>query len=139
VRSPAPISRPSLPRGASEAIAEEALADAVRRRCRGGSWQALAREVAWRAVTGGLRDARAVDALADAAEAMLGVAIDEALWPVEKSALDGWDEFLGEHGGDAADALAAARLDAREEAERRVEAAYARALEALLATSRRAA
>ena len=39
-------------------IAEEALAGALRHRCRGASWQGLARELAWRAVTGGQRDAR---------------------------------------------------------------------------------
>jgi hypothetical protein len=128
-----------MPRGASEAIAVEELADAVRRRCRGGTWQALAREIAWRAVSGGFRDPRTIDILAEAAEATLAAAIDKALWTVEKSALDGWDEFVGEHGGDQEGGLAAARLDAREEAERLVAAAYDGALDSLLATSRRAA
>src|SRR4051812_733153 len=139
VRSPAPMSRFPMPRGASEAMAEEALAAAVRRLCRGGTWQALAREIAWRAVTGGLRDARSVEAFAQAAEAMLAAAIDEALWPVEKAALEGWEEFLGHHGGGEAAGLAAARLDACEEADRLIDAAYARPLETLLAPSRRAA
>jgi len=129
----------SMPGGASEEIASEAVAEAVRRTCRGGTWQALAREIAWRAITGGYRDPRSVDALAESAEAMLAASIDQALWTVEKSALDAWDEFVGEHGGDEQGGLAAARLDAREEADRLVAAAYARALDALLATSRRAA
>jgi hypothetical protein len=133
------MSRFPMPRGASEAIAEEALSEAVRRVCRGGTWQALAREIAWRAVTGGYRDPRSMDALAEAAELVLAEAIDEALWAVEKSALDGWDEFVGEHGGGEQGGLEAAQLDAREEAARLVDAAYARALDTLLQTSRRAA
>jgi hypothetical protein len=128
-----------MPQGESEHIAEEALAEAVRRLCRGASWQGLARELAWRAVTGGHRDARAVESLAAAAEALLAAQIDEALWAVEKSAIEGWEEFVGHHRGDEAAGLAAARLDAREEADRLVDRAYDRVLDALLATTRRAA
>lgn len=133
------MSRFPMPRGASETIAEEALAEAVRRRCRGGSWQGLAREIAWRAVSGGYRDPRTIDSLAEVAEATLAAAIDQALWAVERSALDAWDKFVGDHGGDEEGGLAAARLDAHEEAERLVLEAYNRALDTLLASSRRAA
>lgn len=125
--------------GSTERIAEDALAGAVRRRCRGGTWQALARELAWRAVTGGLRDARRVDGLAATAETMLAVAIDEALWQVECAAIHGRDEILAERPGDVNAALTAARLDAEEEAESQVAGAYDRVLDTLLAGSRRAA
>ncbi len=120
-----------MPPRSSEQLAEEALAEAIRRRCRGASWQGLAREVAWRAVTGGHRDARQVDPLAQAAEAMLASLFDEALWAVEQVVLESLQEF----GGDEQ----AARLDAGEEAARLVDAAYDRVLDTLLATSRRAA
>jgi hypothetical protein len=129
----------SMPPGQSEQIAEEALAEAIRRRCRGASWQGLARELAWRAVTGGHRDARLVEPLADAAEAMMASLVDEALWTVEQRALESWDELVREQGRDSKTALAAARLDAGEEATRLVDAGYDRVLDTLLATSRRAA
>ena len=127
--------RPRRERG----IAEEALAARFAVLCRGGTWQGLAREFAWRAVTGGHRDPRQRRRARRTRRGDARRADRRALWAVEKSALDGWDEFVGEHGGGEAAGLAAARLDAREEAERLVEAAYARALDALLATSRRAA
>jgi len=125
--------------GSTERIAEEALAGAVRRLCRGGTWQALARELAWRAVTGGLRDARMVEGFAESAEGMLAVAIDDALWKVEHAAIEGRDGMLTRRPGDLDAALTAARLDAEEEAESLVAAAYDRVLETLLAGSRRAA
>jgi hypothetical protein len=125
------VERSTLPPGPSEQIAEEALAAAIRDRCRGASWQGLARELAWRAVTGGHRDARMVEPFAEAAEAMMASQFDAALWAVEQIVLQSLDEF----GGDEQ----AARLDAGEEARRLVDATYDRVLDALLATSRRAA
>jgi hypothetical protein len=125
--------------GSTERIAEEALGGAVQRLCRGGTWQALARELAWRAVTGGLRDARMVEGFAATAEAMLAAAIDDALWEVERAAIDGRDGMLARRPGEVDAALAAARLDAEEEAERLAAAAYDRVLDTLLAGSRRAA
>src|SRR3954454_14853665 len=101
-----------MPAGSSESLAEEALGQAIRRRCRGASWQGLARELAWRAVTGGQRDARLVEPLAASAEAMMAAEVDQALWAVERIVL----ESLGEDGGDRQ----AARLDAGEEAARLV-------------------
>ena len=65
--------------------------------------------------------------------------VDEALWTVEQRALESWDELVREQGRDSKTALAAARLDAGEEATRLVDAGYDRVLDTLLATSRRAA
>ena len=121
-----------------EQIAEEALGEALRRLCR-GSWQGIARELAWRAVVGGSRDPRTVECLSDSAEAMLASLIDEALWEVERSAICAWEEHLEEHPGDTDGALAVARLDSGEEAARLVASAYDQVLDALLARSRRAA
>jgi hypothetical protein len=131
--------KPTTLPGSTERIAEEALGGAVRRLCRGGTWEALARELAWRAVTGGHRDARMVEGLAETAEAMLAAAIDDALWQVERAAIDGRDGLLARRPGDVEAAVAAARLDAEEEAECLVAAAYERVLDTLLAGSRRAA
>jgi hypothetical protein len=80
-----------------------------------------------------------VEGLATAAEAMLATQIDEALWQVEHAAIRGRDDLLAERPGDLERALDAARLDAGEEAERLVAAAYDRVLDALLAAYRRAA
>src|SRR5580765_1404325 len=91
--------------GSTERIAEEALGGAVQRLCRGGTWQALARELAWRAITGGLRDARMVEGLAATAEAMLAAAIDDALWAVERAAIEGRDAVLSQRPGDLDAAL----------------------------------
>lgn len=65
--------------------------------------------------------------------------IDEALWTVERSTLRGREEYLEERPKDEAGALAAARLDAAEEADRLVTEAYDQVLDALLSLSRRAA
>ncbi len=123
----------------SERIAEEALAEAFRRLCRGGSWQGVTRELAWRAVTGGHRDPRSVESLAESAEAMLAPLIDQALWEVERRAVASREEFLEARPRDDAGAFAAARLDAGEEAERLVAEAYDQVLDSLLSLSRRAA
>lgn len=123
----------------SEQIAEAALGEALRRLCRGGSWQGIVRELAWRAVVGGSRDPRSVEHLASSAEAMLAALIDEALWEVERAAICAWEEHLEEHPRDRAGALSVAQLDAGEEAARLVAAAYDEVLDALLARSRRVA
>ena len=81
-----------------------------------------------------------VDGLAGSAEAMLATEIDEALWQVgEHATMRGRDQLLAEQPGDLAAGLTAARVDAGEEAERLIAAAYERVLETLLAGSRRAA
>ena len=127
-----------MPAGSSERIAEDALRRALLERCGGGSWEGFARGVAWEAFAGGARS-RPVDALADAAAAMLEALVDEALWAVERVALDAWYEFLELRPGDVDGALAAARLDAAEESERLVESARARVLAALFGDVRPAA
>ena len=128
-----------MPEGSSERIAEEALAEALRRLCRGGGWEALAHELAWRAVAAGARDPRRIDPLSDSAGSMLAERVDEALWTVERSVLEGWAEYLEDQPGDHQGALAAVRLDAGEEAARLVAAAYQHVLGALVGDTQRAA
>ena len=127
------------PQTFAERAAEEALAEALRRLCRGGSWQGIARELAWRAVTGGHRDPRLVEPLAETAEAMLAPLVDQALWEVERRVLESRADYLAERPADEAGARIAASVDAREEAARLVDDAYAQVLDALLGQSRRAA
>jgi hypothetical protein len=127
------------PQAFAERIAEEALAGALRRLCRGGSWQGIARELAWRAVTGGHRDARMVEPFAERAEAMLAPLVDQALWRVERHVATAREEYLELRPRDDAGARAAARLDAEEEAERLVQDAYGQVLDSLLDQSKRAA
>ena len=118
--------------GLSAQIAEQAVADAVRRLCRGGSWLGLARELGWRAVTVGGRDPGSLEVLCTVAEARLGSMIDEAVWGAEQAAVRGWHEFLQACPGNEEGAVAAATLDANEEALRLVAAAYARVLDSLV-------
>ena len=116
----------------SAQVAEEAVADAVGRLCRGGSWQGIARELAWRAVTAGGRDLGSLEALCAVAEAKLASMIDDAVWAAELCALRGWREYLQSCPGEEAGAVAAARLDANEEATRLIATAYADVLESLV-------
>jgi hypothetical protein len=128
-----------VPAEISETIAEEALRAALQDRCRGGSWRGLARGLAWRVVSAGERNPHSIEMLAGAAEAMLASLIDDALWLVERAAVQGWHEFMEARPGDEDGALAAARLDAREESVRLVGSACDRILERLLAQTQRAA
>jgi hypothetical protein len=120
-------------RGLSAQIAEQAVGDAVRALCRGGSWLGLARELGWRAVTDGGRDLRSLEALCTVADAKLGMMVDDAAWAAEQSAVRGWHEYLQAHPGDEKNAVVAATLDANEEAKRQIAVGYAQVLESLVA------
>jgi hypothetical protein len=128
-----------MPPGLGEQIAQEALGAALRDRCRGGSWLRVARSLAWRVVAAGERSPKSIEIAAGAAEAMLVAMIDEALWTIERVVIQSWEEFLEARPGDESGALAAVRLDAREESVRLLDAACERVLEALRDPSRRAA
>lgn len=120
-----------MPSGMSQKVAEEALRGALRDLCRGGSWEGVVRGVAWQASLSDGRDPRSIEMLADAAEAIFADLIDQALWAIERVVADAWDEFLELRPGDEQGALAATRLDAREESIRLIESAGERVLEAL--------
>lgn len=128
-----------MPAGMSEQVAEEALRRALSDLCRGGSWRGVARGVAWRIVSAGGREPRSIELLADSAEAMLASLIDQALWSVERTVLETWDEFLAARPGDEEAALVAASLDAYEVSSRLVRSAPERVLESLLGLDQRAA
>jgi hypothetical protein len=133
-----------MPRGMSESIAEEALRGALLEQCHGGSWEGVVRGVAWvafsrQASSHSAPRPRSIEMLADEAETLFASLIDEALWILERVAVQGWHELLEVRPGDSEGALAAAQLDAREESARLVESARTRVLEALLADARHAA
>jgi hypothetical protein len=125
------IPAPGLPRGAIERVADEALRGALSELCGASSWRGVARGVAWEVVSGDPRKYKALDELASAAEGMLGTLIDEALWVVERTVLETWEEFLEVRPHDEAGAFVAVALDAREESLRLVAAARQQVLEAL--------
>jgi len=128
-----------MPPGLSDEISEEALRSALETRCLGGSWRGLARGLAWRVLSDGAPSSRSIEALAGTAETMLATEIDEALWVIERVAVQAWEEFLAAHPEDEDGARDAARLDATEESVRLVGSACDRVFEALLSGSRRAA
>jgi hypothetical protein len=119
-------------RGLSARIAEQAVAGAVRQLCRGGTWEGLARELAWRAVTVGGCDLDSLERLCGVAEARLGSLVEEAVWAAEECAIRGWRDYLQACPGADQDALAAATLDASEQATRLIADAYAAVLESLV-------
>ena len=121
-----------------EKIAEEALGNSLSALCR-GSWEGVARGVAWQVASAYTRDLRSIETLAEAAEEIFTALIDEALWTVERTVAQTWDEFLELRPGDAEGALAAARLDAAEESAQLVESARDQVFEALVASIRDAA
>jgi hypothetical protein len=116
-------------------IAEQAVATSVRRLCRGGTVQGLARELGWKAVILGSRDLRRLESLSSVAEARLVASVDDTVWSAEQTALRSRQEYLEAHPGDREGALTAATLDANEEAVRLMEAAYKNVLAGLIADS----
>jgi len=122
-----------------EALAQDALGEALQCRCLGASWRGLVRGLAWRVVSAGDRNPRAIDELAEAGEKLFATLIDDALWEVERVAAGSYRDFLDARPGDEEGAVAAARLDAREESADRIDAACERVVEALLRATRRAA
>ena len=122
-----------------ETLAQEALGEALHCRCLGGSWRGLVRGLAWRVVSAGGRNPRAIEPLAEAGEELFATLIDDALREVERVAAGSYRDFLEACPGDEEGAVAAARLDAREESAHRIDSACERVVEELLTATRRAA
>jgi len=125
------------------AVCEQIAADALRRTIvelsSPGSWQGIARGLAWRLVSAGERDPRSIELVAENAEKALGSFIEDALWTLEQTVIHSYHGFLELRPGDRAGALAAARLEAEEESVPLVASACERALQAIRGTSDRAA
>jgi hypothetical protein len=133
----APMRRTSV--GIEEQIAEDALRSALLDWCSPGSWRGIARSLAWRLIANGDRDPRTIELLSGCAEEILAGSIDDALWTVQQTVRTSLEEYARERPGDAQGALAAARLDAREESVGLIVAACERVLDLLQRPGRRAA
>lgn len=125
--------------GIDEQLAEEALRSALSQLCQPGSWRGVARGLAWRVVSAGEADPRRIESLSALAETLLATEIDEALWSLEQTVRRSLEDYSGARPGDPGGALAAARLDAREESFVLLGAACERVAAALRAPSVRAA
>jgi hypothetical protein len=135
VGSPAP----AMSATPCEQIAEDALRGAIIALASPGSWQGIARGLAWRLVATGERDPRSIELVADNAEKALGALIEDALWELEQSVLRSYRDALEKRPWDQLGALAAARLDAEEESIALVLAACERAFDSIRGTTTRAA
>lgn len=131
--------RPVLLRATVERVAEEALHGTLSELCGASSWRGFARGVAWEVVSGDTRKYKALDRLADTAEEMLGVLIEEAVWTVERTVLETWEKYLDARPGDERGAFAAVTREAREESMRVVTAARQQVLDNLHELNTRAA
>lgn len=107
------------------AVAAGATERALVRLLRGSTWQAITREIAWRAVVEGGGDGDLIEALMGFADAWLSELADGIECRVDAAALGAWRAHLSQWPHDHAGAELVATLEAREEAERLVAAAYA--------------
>jgi hypothetical protein len=130
---------PAMSATVCEQIAEEALRATIIALASPGSWQGIARGLAWRLVAAGERDPRSIELVADNAERALGSLIEDALWALEQTVLRSYRDFLELRPGDQAGALSAARLDAEEESVPLLVAACERAFDSIRGTTSRAA
>ena len=128
-----------MPSRIEERIAEEALRAALLDLSWPGSWRGVVRGLAWRLVSSEGRDPHAIAPMADAAEAMLGSLIDDTLWAVEQTVRRTLAEYRRVRPEDRGGALAAARLDAREESAALLVSACERVLDTLRSANQRAA
>ncbi|MGZ4399025.1 MAG: hypothetical protein ACXVZ1_11500 [Gaiellaceae bacterium] len=117
--------------GVAARIAHEAFATAVRRLCRGGSWEALPRELAWLVVQARELGFEAIEPLAGRAEEQLARLVEEATAIVSDCAAWSWRRHLEAHPGDSGGAAVAASSEAGQEARRVLALVYLQVLEAL--------
>lgn len=114
-----------------ERIAREACAAAVRRLCRGGSWEALPHELAWLVVRARGLEFEAIEPLAERAEEQLARLVDEAAAMVCESASWAWERQLARQPGDEQAAELSAASEADAEARRILALVYLQVLESL--------
>jgi hypothetical protein len=109
------------------AVAAAATERALGRLLRGASWSALSYELAWHAVAAAGGDQALIAALAQFADERLSEAIDGVEFHVDAATVRARSEHLRWRPHDHAGAELAAMLEANDEAERLVLAAYERA------------
>ena len=99
-------------------MAEEVAASVLRRFLRGGTWEALAREIAWEAVRSSGVEHACVEWLSELVEARLSDRIDGFEFLIERACVSGRCDHHRIWPGDLPGAETAAVLEGREEAAR---------------------
>jgi hypothetical protein len=112
------------PSWSAAAVAAAATERALGRLLRGATWQAITCEIAWRAVVEAGADGDLIEDLTGFADASLSGLADGIECRVDAAAVRAWRAHLGRWPHDHAGAELVATLEAREEAERLVAAAY---------------
>jgi hypothetical protein len=118
-----------LPALAGAPTAEELAERALRRLLRGGTWEALANELAWEAVRSTGVELSCLEWLPGLVEARLSERVDGLEFVLEPARASAWAEHLRAWPHDRAGAETAATLAADEEAARRVSRLYLDVLE----------
>jgi hypothetical protein len=109
--------------------AEELVERALRRLLRGGTWQALAHELAWEAVRSTGVELSCLEWLPGLVEASLSERVDGLEFVLERARASAWAEHLRAWPRDLAGAETAATLAADEEAAQQVSRLYLDVLE----------
>ena len=122
-----------LPALAEVPAAEELVERELQRLLRGGTWEALANEIAWEAVRSTGVESSCLEWLPGLVEVTLSERVDGLEFVLERARVSGWEEHLREWPRDLAGAATAATLAGEEEAERRVSRLYLDVLEWALA------
>ena len=109
--------------------AEEVVAGALSRLLRGGTWEGLANELAWKAARSTGVGLSCLEWLPELVEATLSERVDGLEFMFERERHAAWAEHLGEWPHDLSGAETAATLAASEEGERQVARLYVDVLE----------
>jgi hypothetical protein len=118
-----------LPALAEPPTAEELVERALRRLLRGGTWEALANELAWEAVRSTGVELSCLEWLPGLIEASLSERVDGLEFVLERARTSAWAEHLRAWPHDLAGAETAATLAADEEAAEQVSRLYLDVLE----------
>ena len=114
---------PGVPTG------EEVVAGALSRLLRGGTWEGLANELAWKAARSTGAELSCLEWLPELVEAALSERVDGLEFMLERERHAAWAEHLREWPHDLSGAETAATLAASEEGERQVARLYIDVLE----------
>ena len=109
--------------------AEEAVAGALCRLLRGGTWEGLANELAWKAARSTGAELSCLEWLPELVEATLSERVDGLEFVLERERHVAWAEHLREWPHDLSGAETAATLAASEEGDRQVARLYVDVLE----------
>jgi hypothetical protein len=117
---------PALP---GTAAGEAVVAGALSRLLRGGTWEGLANELAWKAARSTGADLSCLEWLPELVEAFLSERVDRLEFMLERERQAAWAEHLREWPHDLSGAETAATLAANDKCEREVARLYIDVLE----------